>query len=341
MGYSDQPRTTSTFPSPPVLTSHESRRPRASVAVTSDRAGDVGLDPHATLNTLLAVAHAVAEDGKLPPPSRRRIVESVRRTADALEKLTAATFSMPPGAGTMRPPWGTPEVPAFTVLPPAHDDWDVRGLQEEILDSLVKDSRRALAQLQRRVYATRARSTELRSALDECRVNGGEAFRRIANMLDVATAEHDGLVCRRAPVEVITLLENAVRDHHAEAQYRSVELLWECDVGVVRADPARLARVVDVLVAHAVQFTPDGGGVTVQATERDHVEITLTHDGLDPLDDDRSVEIRFCRAAIAAEGGSLVLGADEHGRSAIRIRLPSATRTLLPMTRGSKPTPSA
>jgi signal transduction histidine kinase len=48
----------------------------------------------------------------------------------------------------------------------------------------------------------------------------------------------------------------------------------------VRADPDRLARVLDNLISNALKFTPEGGRVVLQVERRaDHLLITITDSG--------------------------------------------------------------
>jgi signal transduction histidine kinase len=91
----------------------------------------------------------------------------------------------------------------------------------------------------------------------------------VGDLLLVAEAERAPLALELGAVDVATLAAHAVEAAQPVADARRIDLRLETDeAGSLRADPTRLAQMLDNLVSNALKFTPEGGQVTVRAESR-------------------------------------------------------------------------
>jgi signal transduction histidine kinase len=98
------------------------------------------------------------------------------------------------------------------------------------------------------------------------------ANRLISDLLDVAKIQAGGLAVELAPVEVPSLVQEALESATpmATAKHLTLDRTVE-NVPPVAADRDRVLQVLGNLLGNAIKFTPAGGQVTVRA-EHDGVE---------------------------------------------------------------------
>lgn len=103
-----------------------------------------------------------------------------------------------------------------------------------------------------------------------------ELARSIETLLTLAELEAGEIVLQLAPLSIPAMLNAAVERWTSEAQARGLNLSLAPGApgGVVVGDEARLATVLDHLIANAVRNTPSGGDVTLSA-QRAEGEIRL------------------------------------------------------------------
>lgn len=105
---------------------------------------------------------------------------------------------------------------------------------------------------------------------------------------------------KHLPVDLGSLVRDAVSRHSAEAEHRGLDL--GADVGPVRpvvADADQLATLLDNLVGNAVRYTPNGGRVDVRALElegRPALQVVDTGPGIPEAERERVFD-RFYRGA--------------------------------------------
>ena len=105
----------------------------------------------------------------------------------------------------------------------------------------------------------------------------------INDLLDVARIESGQGVQQQVPVDVGEMLADAVAFMQAKAQSQRVDLLLksEPELPLVQADPRSMEEVLANLIANAVNYSPDGGRVTVSAAKRgDFLEISVSDTGI-------------------------------------------------------------
>ena len=184
--------------------------------------------------------------------------------------------------------------------------------------------------------------------------SGRQLLSLINIILDVARIESGRFDLSADKVDLVRLVQAAIRQSHASAEAAEVSVRAAVDpaLPMLRADERRLGQVLDQLLANAVKFTPAGGQVEVGAAlgSDGMVHIWVRDSGIGIPDDERervfepftqidsSLSRRFpgaglglyiCRALIEGHGGRLALEPAPGGGTIALIRL-SADRLVRP-----------
>ncbi len=90
-------------------------------------------------------------------------------------------------------------------------------------------------------------------------------IRLINDILDIEKLESGHMRMELQPLELRSLLDQAVAANQGYAIACNVKLVLNCDEGpwVVKVDPDRLTQVVTNLLSNAIKFSPQDGAVTV------------------------------------------------------------------------------
>lgn len=135
----------------------------------------------------------------------------------------------------------------------------------------------------------------------------------INDILDIATIEAGYLQLEREPVEIPALLADLQTIAAERARNRGLTLTVQCPpgIGAILADQRRLKQAIYNLISNAINFTPEGGRVTVSAQREDGAVLFSVADtgvGIAPEDQDMVFE-KFARGSrVAQEGGGVGLG---------------------------------
>lgn len=87
----------------------------------------------------------------------------------------------------------------------------------------------------------------------------------ITGILDVSLMEAKALELAKKPVSLLELVEAVVTNLSSEAERRRIVIARPEEAGPrAHGDPRKLRQVVLHLIANAIKFTPDGGGVRVE-----------------------------------------------------------------------------
>ena len=91
----------------------------------------------------------------------------------------------------------------------------------------------------------------------------------IEDLLDVSRIVSGKVCLKLFPVDLVRIVETAVKALSPEAEARGIELVSFCDEGVslVRGDATRLQQVVSNLLSNAIKFTPPSGRVEIRLSE--------------------------------------------------------------------------
>lgn len=93
---------------------------------------------------------------------------------------------------------------------------------------------------------------------------------RIESLLGLNAAAFDARQLNLGPVEPALLLADAAQRHALAAQARTLEIVCRADPGVARLDADKMALILDNLLANAIDFSPQGGKIELQAARLQH-----------------------------------------------------------------------
>src|SRR5262249_48417641 len=127
----------------------------------------------------------------------------------------------------------------------------------------------------------------------------------VADLLFAARLQEGHLELRTGPVDAEELVEQSVESARPRSDGAGVELhVHTHDVPAIEGERARLAQVLDNLVAHGVKSTPAGGrvDVTLARAAGGGVAIEVADTGIGIPEEDREhLFERFFRASSALE----------------------------------------
>jgi NtrC-family two-component system sensor histidine kinase KinB len=91
-------------------------------------------------------------------------------------------------------------------------------------------------------------------------------MRRLAtDLLDLARGHGPAITVQSIPVDLMQLVQTAIKGFALQAEQKQVRLEAEFDrpAPKIRADPIKLSWVVSNLIANALRYTPSGGAISV------------------------------------------------------------------------------
>ncbi|MEX2616026.1 MAG: ATP-binding protein [Alphaproteobacteria bacterium] len=166
----------------------------------------------------------------------------------------------------------------------------------------------------------------------------------INDIIDLATIEAGYLTLELGTVNVHDALVNLLPVFRKRAGDSGLELNFDCpaDIGTIVADERRVRQAIYNLITNAVQFTPEGGTVTLSARrEPDGMTIAVadTGIGIAPEDTDRMLEkfergqgdsreygaglgLALVKNLIELHGGSITVQSELGKGTRIECRLP-------------------
>jgi signal transduction histidine kinase len=130
-------------------------------------------------------------------------------------------------------------------------------------------------------------------------------IRIVDELLNVARLDAGTLGLTLEPVDIASVVRSAAERVSDEESGKRLEIDLPEQGLEARADPQRLAEVVQHLVDNALKFSPDGGTITVSGRRRsDTVEVRVIDDGVGiPASEQQRIFTKFYRGAGAPLGG--------------------------------------
>ena len=123
----------------------------------------------------------------------------------------------------------------------------------------------------------------------------------VLDLLDLSRLEGGGVRMEMRPIELEALVKQCVQEHEMPARDRRLTLETHLSASLpqLSGDARWLRHAIDNLIANAIKFTPEGGRVTVSASQQDgRVRLTVEDTGIGIGPDDRErVFDRFYRAS--------------------------------------------
>lgn len=134
--------------------------------------------------------------------------------------------------------------------------------------------------------------------------NADRLLALVSDLLFAARLQYGRLELDRSPVDLQTLVRQAVDAARPRANAASVELHAETvEVPEILGEPAKLAQLLDNLVSNAIKFTPTSGRVDVRLSTRgETIRIEVSDTGIGIAESEREQLFqRFFRAQSALE----------------------------------------
>jgi len=108
----------------------------------------------------------------------------------------------------------------------------------------------------------------------------------INDLLDVARLEAGRLVQKQTAIDLSEVIEDMVLLMQLRAKEQGIVLTHSCEnMKLVVADPKNIEEVLNNLLTNAINYSPEGGKVTVTARGVDHfveIKVSDTGVGIDP-----------------------------------------------------------
>ena len=104
----------------------------------------------------------------------------------------------------------------------------------------------------------------------------------INDLLDVAKIDAGKYVQRLVPTDVGEIMDDIIALMKPRAESKGIELVCShTDLRPIQADPKNIEEILNNLISNAVNYSPDGGHVSVTAVTRgEYVEIRVQDDGI-------------------------------------------------------------
>jgi PAS domain S-box-containing protein len=162
----------------------------------------------------------------------------------------------------------------------AADLSEVDRRKDEFLATLAHELRNPLAPLSNMLEVLRLTGGDgkaLPQALDTMERQLGQLVRLVDDLLDLSRITHNRLELRRGPVDLRSVIEQAVEASRpwAEAAGHHVRVIGPAEPIELNADAVRLTQVLGNLLNNSCRYTPAGGTITLSA-ERSGKEAVLT-----------------------------------------------------------------
>jgi signal transduction histidine kinase/CheY-like chemotaxis protein len=193
--------------------------------------------------------------------------------------------------------------------------------------------------------------------------SGDHLLALINDVLDLTKIEAGRINLEFESFALGTALGESVEGLRPLAQRKSIEMVLDCEEGVIKADRGRLRQIVYNLLSNAIKFTPDGGRIVVEGRWLgDEARITVSDTGVGIAADDlehifeefrqvgdlkareagTGLGLALCRRLAEAHGGRMEVTSDVGHGSRFMVVLPdaraeSAERPSLPVPVETEP----
>lgn len=221
-------------------------------------------------------------------------------------------------------------------------------IRDEILGVVSHDLRSPLTTITLSAQLIRGSSPEEQNDQVQTIVTATRRMERlIHDLLDVTRAEQGKLSIRRDAIDPTAVVRDVVASHQpiAASQQVAFETSVAGDLPRVCGDGDRLAQALTNLIGNALKFTPAGGVVRLDVTQRDgkvRFEVSDTGPGIAPGDLPHLFEpfwqakktahlgaglgLKITRAIVEAHDGSIEVTNRAGGGACFRFELPTMER---------------
>jgi signal transduction histidine kinase/DNA-binding response OmpR family regulator len=175
--------------------------------------------------------------------------------------------------------------------------------------------------------------------------SGDHLLALINDVLDLTKIEAGRINLEFESFALGTALGESVEGLRPLAQRKSIEMVLDCQEGVIKADRGRLRQIVYNLLSNAIKFTPDDGRIVVEGRWLgDEARVTVSDTGVGIAADDlehifeefrqvgdltareagTGLGLALCRRLAEAHGGRMEVTSDVGRGSRFTVVLPDA-----------------
>jgi two-component system, sensor histidine kinase and response regulator len=220
--------------------------------------------------------------------------------------------------------------------------------QRELTAFIVHDLKSPIAVAQMNIDYAREHVAAM-PHVEEALAESAQAVHRLQmmvnDMLIVSRLEQAQLPLQREPLGLAALLREVTTAHFRESAEKSIAVSVKADDGLrYQGDRAILRRVFENIFENAIRYTPRAGKIAVCATGNDDVEVVVANTGPRiPMDMQSSIfdkfvqgdvltsargniglGLYFCKRALAAHGGDILVRETKDFPTAFVVRLPAS-----------------
>ncbi len=156
-------------------------------------------------------------------------------------------------------------VGVVTVVRDVSEEKALADHRERFIAHASHELRTPVTNLLTRLYLARKRPTPVEPHLDLLDEIASRMKQLVDDLLDVSRMDRDLVQLKRTPIVINDLLQSVVRLQQGEADKKRISLRFDSDTiqTTLNVDPARLTQVVTNLISNAINYTPEGGAVTL------------------------------------------------------------------------------
>jgi len=224
----------------------------------------LGSQSFALLDTLLAPGHDAArlkramQQSLLQSGSWRGEIEARRRDGSTFD--SALTITLVPGLNS------ADGIAYVAILRDISQEKALQAQKDRFIAHASHELRTPLANIKTRLYLLRKQPEKLDSHLEVLNRVTDNMTELIENLLDVSRFERGVIPLYQQPVDLHQLVEEVIAIQRPEAERKEILLrarLPDTPL-MIEADPQRIIQVITNLVINAINYTPDGGTITVE-----------------------------------------------------------------------------
>lgn len=145
--------------------------------------------------------------------------------------------------------------------------------------------RTPITNLNTRLYLIRRQPGKIEEHLQIIEEVVNRMHRLVEDLLDIARFEHGAVGLRLAVVDLRDLIGQVIRLQEAESTLKNIALIVDMpsEPLPIALDPNRIAQAITNLIVNAINYTPQGGSITVKLVSEsnaDYAVVSITDSGI-------------------------------------------------------------
>ncbi len=158
---------------------------------------------------------------------------------------------------------------AVTVLRDIRAEKQLEAQKTRFIATASHELRTPITNIKTRLYLLQKRPDTLDKHMPVLTSVTERMRKLVDDLLDVSRFEHGVITLRRTPVELQTIVRDIVDTQIPEADKRLLKLIYHApsEPLTVLVDVERIAQVITNLLTNAINYTPEGGKITIELRE--------------------------------------------------------------------------